>query len=166
MNTKVLVLNQDYQAITVCSVQRAFILVLLQKAEMISRQEELKLRSIQGEFDYPSIIRLSRYVNIPFRKVTLTRQNIFKRDGYQCMYCGGRENLTLDHVVPKSKGGRDTWKNLVSACQKCNSLKGNRTPSQAEMPLIQDPYRPTHIMYLRDFSGKIHDTWKPYLYMN
>ena len=166
MTTKVLVLNQDYQAITVCTVQRAFILVLLNKAEMISNQEEHKLRSVRGEFDYPSIIRLARYVNIPFRKVSLSRQNIFKRDGYRCMYCGTRESLTMDHVLPKSRGGRDTWKNLVTACQKCNSWKGDRTPDEAEMPMIQRPFRPTHIMYLRDFSGKIHDAWKPYLYMN
>jgi 5-methylcytosine-specific restriction endonuclease McrA len=166
MATKVLVLNQDYQAISVCTAERAFILVFLNKAEMICDHKAKVLRSMSATFSYPSIIRLVRYVHLPYKKVALSRQNIFKRDGHKCVYCGSRDNLTMDHVIPRSKGGRDSWHNLVSACQKCNTEKGDRTPEEAGMPMSHKPFRPSFIMYLREFSGKVADDWKPYLLMN
>lgn len=166
MASKVLVLNQDYQAISVCTAERAFILVFLKKAEMVSDRKAKVLRSMNASFAYPSIIRLVRFVNLPYKKVALSRQNIFKRDGFKCVYCAGRDNLTMDHVIPRSKGGRDSWHNLVSACQKCNTEKGDRTPEEAELRMSHKPFRPSFIMYLREFSGKVHDDWKPYLLMN
>lgn len=166
MASKVLVLNQDYQAISVCTPERAFILVFLKKAEMVSDLKAKVLRSVGSKFKYPSIIRLNRYINLPYKKVALSRTNIFKRDGYRCVYCGVRENLTLDHVIPRSKGGRDSWHNLVTACQKCNTEKGDCTPEQAEMQMAHKPFRPSFIMYLREFNGKVEDEWKPYLLMN
>ncbi|MEM1000229.1 MAG: HNH endonuclease [Bacteroidota bacterium] len=166
MASKVLVLNQDYQAISVCTAERAFILVFLNKAETIANNKAKVLRSMNETFSYPSIIRLVRYVHLPYKRVALSRQNIFKRDGYQCVYCSSRDNLTLDHVIPRSKGGRDSWHNLVTACQKCNTQKGDRTPEEAEMPMSHKPFRPSFIMYLREFSGKVSDDWKPYLLMN
>lgn len=164
--SKVLVLNQDYQAVSLCSAQRAFVLVLLKKAELVSEHSEKVLRSVTNEYRYPSIIRLNRYVNLPFKKVGLSRVNIYKRDAYACLYCGNKENLTLDHVLPRSRGGRDSWENLVTACQKCNTEKGDNTPEEAEMSLRQLPFRPSFIMYLRDFHGKVLDDWRPYLLMN
>ena len=110
MSAKVLVLNQDYQAITVCSVQRAFVLVYLEKAEMVADLKERELASVNSAFSFPSIIRLYRFVHLPYRKVALSRHNVYKRDGYRCVYCGSRDNLTLDHVLPKSRGGKDTFK--------------------------------------------------------
>lgn len=166
MGSKVLVLNQDYQAISVCSAERAFVLVFLKKAELVSDLEARRMRTVGSNFQYPSIIRLYRYVHIPYKKVALSRQNIYKRDGYRCQYCGRKDALTLDHVMPKSRGGRDTWQNLVTACQKCNTLKGDRTPEEAELQLRMKPFRPSFIMYLRDFTGNVHETWKPYLLMN
>jgi 5-methylcytosine-specific restriction endonuclease McrA len=166
MASKVLVLNQDYQAISVCSVHRAFVLVLLNKAEMVSDVDELALHSVREAYRYPSIIRLFKYIQIPYKKVSLTRQNVYKRDNNRCAYCGSRDDLTLDHVLPRSRGGADTWNNLVTACQKCNTLKGNRTPEEAEMPLRVVPFRPSFIMFLRDFNGAVHEEWKPYLLMN
>ena len=164
--SKVLVLNQDYQAVSLCSAQRAFVLVLLEKAELVSENTTKVLRSVTNKYSYPSIIRLNRYVNLPFKKVALSRVNIYKRDGYACLYCGKKDNLTLDHVLPRSRGGRDSWENLVSACQKCNTEKGNNTPEEAEMSLRHMPFRPSFIMYLRDFNGKVLDDWRPYLLMN
>ena len=164
--SKVLVLNQDYQAVSLCSAQRAFVLVLLEKAELVSENTTKTLRSVTNEFSYPSIIRLNRYVNLPFKKVALSRVNIYKRDGYACLYCGNKDNLTLDHVLPRSRGGRDSWENLVSACQKCNTQKGDNTPEEVEMSLRHMPFRPSFIMYLRDFNGKVLDDWRPYLLMN
>lgn len=166
MGSKVLVLNQDYQAISVCSVERAFVLVFLKKAELVSDLAAKQIRSVGAAFQYPSIIRLYRYVQIPYKKVALSRVNVYKRDAYRCQYCSSRDDLTLDHILPRSRGGKDTWTNLVTACQKCNTMKGDRTPAEADMPLLMKPYRPSFIMYLRDFSGNVHEAWKPYLLMN
>ncbi|MFK7921721.1 MAG: HNH endonuclease [Bacteroidia bacterium] len=161
----VLVLNQSYQAISICSVERAFVLVLLQKAEMLTANSERCLRSVERDFKYPSIIRLHRYVQIPYKKVNLTRQNIFKRDRNCCVYCGSRNHLTIDHVVPKSSGGKDTWENLVAACQKCNAKKGSLTLGQSGLEMTHTPFRPSFVMFLSNFAGAIRDDWKPYLYM-
>lgn len=163
MREKVLVLNQDYQAIGVCSAQRAFVLVLLNKAEMLHTYEHLKLRSVNKNFRYPSVIRLFRYIRLPYRQVSLSRNNIFRRDNYSCCYCGATSNLTLDHVVPRSMGGRDTWTNLVTACQDCNAKKGNHLLEETDLELRQQPFRPSFILYLRDYSGKVNKSWLPYL---
>lgn len=166
MASKVLVLNQDYQAISICSAERAFVLVFLKKAELVCDRQSKRMRSIGSNYPYPSIIRLNRYINLPYKKVALSRQNIFKRDGYKCVYCGSRSKLTIDHMIPRSRGGRDSWHNLVSACQRCNTEKGDRTPEEAEMAMSHKPFRPSFIMFLRDFNGKVSDDWKPYLLMN
>ena len=162
----VLVLNQNYQAIGVCSAERAFVLVYMRKAEMLSDVPSRVLQTVCDSFKFPSIIRLFRYISIPYKKVNLSRQNIFKRDRLKCVYCGSKDNLTLDHVLPKSLGGRDTWDNLVTACQKCNSKKGSMTPEQAGMELRSKPFRPSFVMFLSNFAGSIRDDWKPYLYMS
>jgi 5-methylcytosine-specific restriction endonuclease McrA len=162
----VLVLNQNYQPISICTAERAFVLVFLRKAEMLSDIASLKLTSIDHTFRFPSIIRLHRYISIPYKRVNLSRYNIFKRDGNQCVYCGNRERLTLDHVVPRSLGGRDSWDNLVTACQACNAEKGNRTPEQAGMDMCHQPFRPSFVMFLSNFNGNVREDWKPYLYMS
>jgi 5-methylcytosine-specific restriction endonuclease McrA len=163
MGKKVLILNQDYSALTVCSVQKAFILVYLNKAELVSEARNLLLRSVSSTFPMPSIIRLYKYVNLPYKGVMLSRQNIFKRDHHVCQYCGTSEDLTLDHVLPKSRGGKSSWDNLVTACKSCNSKKGDFTPEEAGMPLRMKPFKPSFIMFLRDFSGHIDEEWVPYL---
>ncbi|MES2387343.1 MAG: HNH endonuclease [Bacteroidota bacterium] len=164
MNGKVLVLNQDYSAFSVCSVQKAFLLVYLNKAEPISDSKNRQIRSISQSFALPSIIRLHKYVNLPYRNgVMLNRQNVFRRDGHKCQYCGSVKNLTLDHVIPRSKGGRTTWDNLLTACQPCNSRKGDYLPDEANMTALSQPYRPSFLMFLRDFSGKIDEDWLDYL---
>ncbi|MDZ7683140.1 MAG: HNH endonuclease [Fodinibius sp.] len=95
----------------------------------------------------------------------MSRHNIMKRDSKKCQYCGASQNLTIDHVLPKSRGGRDTWENLVTACDTCNVEKGNRTPEEADMPLKRKPFRPIHITFLQSILGGVQDDWKPYLYM-
>ncbi|MDO1447323.1 HNH endonuclease [Rhodocytophaga aerolata] len=163
MARKVLILNQDYSPLTICSVQKAFILVYLSKAELVADAGGYLLRSVTATYQMPSIIRLYRYVNLPYKGVVLSRQNIFKRDNGRCQYCFTPEDLTLDHVIPKSRGGKSTWDNLVTACKKCNSKKGDFTPQEAGMLLNQTPYKPSFVVFLRDFSGNIEETWKPYL---
>lgn len=163
MANKVLILNQDYSALTICSIQKAFILVYLNKAELVISSRNHLLRTVTTTYPMPSIIRLFKYVHLPYKGVMLSRQNIFKRDSNKCQYCLSPEDLTLDHVMPKSRGGRSTWDNLVTACKKCNSKKGDFTPKEAGMPLLQEPFKPSFIVFLRDFSGPIQEDWKPYL---
>src|SRR5690606_38554140 len=152
MSSKVLVLNQDYSAFNICSVPKAFLLIYLNKAELVEHADDQFLRSISHSYFYPVVIRLHKYVHRPYKSVMMTRQNIFKRDRSMCQYCGAREHLTLDHVLPKSKGGKSNWDNLVTACQRCNSTKGDLTPEESGMPLKQKPFRPTFLMFIRDFS--------------
>lgn len=163
MGRKVLVLNQDYSALTVCSVPKAFLLVYLKKADLITEYAAERLRSVSESFPMPSVIRLHKYVYLPYRGVMLNRQNIFRRDGHHCQYCGTTEDLTLDHVMPKSRRGRSTWDNLTTACRRCNAKKGDRTPEEAAMPLFKKPFKPSFIMFLRDFSGNINEDWLQFL---
>lgn len=165
MNSAVLVLNQDYQPLSVCSVQRSVKLLFLEKAELLHDDPERTLRTVDDEYSYPSVIRLRHYIRIPYKRIVLTRRNIMKRDRFICQYCGSKAGLTLDHVMPKSRGGVDSWENLVTACNHCNVKKGNRTPSEAKMPLNVKPYRPIHITFFQNLMGGVQDHWKPYLYM-
>jgi len=165
LNGKVLVLNQNYEPLTICNVKRAIILNYLGKAEIVHTMNGKIIRSVYRKFECPSIIKLAFFVRVPFKKIILSRKNILRRDGHRCQYCGTSQNLTVDHVVPKSKGGEDSWDNLVTACIKCNNKKGNRTPEEAKMKLFTKPKRPSHITFIKNFAGKIDDGWKPYLYM-
>ncbi len=160
----VLVLNQDYQALSVCSVERAVGLVFLHKAEMVECRTDRELRTVRSSYPWPSVVRLKRYVRVPYRKVLLTRRNVIRRDRHRCAYCGSAERLTIDHVLPKSRGGPDTWENLVAACTLCNNRKGNRTPEEAGFTLQTRPFRPSHVMYMRDLVGTGEEAWKPYLF--
>ncbi|KPQ00934.1 MAG: Restriction endonuclease [Bacteroidetes bacterium HLUCCA01] len=165
LNSTVLILNQDYQPLSVCDVRKSLLLIFLEKAELLHDDPGRKVRTVRTEFSFPSVIRLRRYARIPYKHIVLTRKNIMKRDGNKCQYCGKTSDLTIDHVLPRSRGGQDTWENLVTACGKCNHKKGNRTPREAGMPLFREPYRPNHIMFLREYLGQVQEPWKPYLYM-
>ncbi len=160
---RALVLNQDYSPVTVCNIQKAFLLVYLKKAELVATDEILKLRSISKAYPFPSVIRLINYVSMPYRGVMLTRQNIFKRDGHNCQYCGSDKDLTLDHLIPRSKGGKSSWNNLVTACKRCNARKGDNKPEESGLKLARPPFKPSHVMFIRDFSGTVSEQWMPYL---
>lgn len=167
MSRKVLVLNQDFTALSICSVPKAFLLVYLNKAELVSDAGGLTLRSVSCAYPMPSIIRLNQYINTPYRNsVMLNRQNLFRRDGYMCQYCGAEKDLTMDHVHPRSRQGKSSWDNLVTACKSCNSRKGDLTPEEANMPLKQKPFKPSFVMFLRDFSGRVDENWLIYLGKN
>lgn len=163
MSSKVLVLNADYSAISLCTVPKAFLLVYLNKAELVAASDINTLRTVSTSYPMPSVIRLHRYVSVPYKGVVLNRQNIFKRDGHSCCYCNNTKDLTLDHVMPKSRGGKTTWGNLATACRRCNTKKGNATPEEARMPLRIKPFKPTFIMFLRDFDNASESKWYPYL---
>lgn len=165
MDSHVLVLNQDYQPLSICSVQRSMKLLFLEKAELLHDEPGRKIRTVDESYIYPSVIRLRSYIRIPYHRIVLSRRNVMKRDHHECQYCGAHSDLTLDHVIPKSRGGKDRWENLVTACNRCNVRKGNRTPSEAKMPLKRDPFRPVPITFFRDLLGGVRENWKPYLYM-
>jgi 5-methylcytosine-specific restriction endonuclease McrA len=163
MEQKVLILNQDFSAFALCSIQKAFILIYLDKAEMVHRSETGTLRSISQSFPIPSIIRLQRYVHVPYKGIALSRHNVMKRDAYQCLYCGSTKNLTLDHMIPKSRGGDSSWTNLVTACMRCNTRKGDRTPEEAGLILKQKPKKPSLVSFLVANAGSLDQTWQTYL---
>jgi 5-methylcytosine-specific restriction endonuclease McrA len=163
MHQRVLVLNYDFSPLSVCSVERAFVLVYMKKSEMVKSSNGHQLRSVTKAFPMPSVIRLLRYVNVPYKGVQLTRQNIFKRDQFCCQYCGKTRDLTLDHVVPKARGGKSAWTNLVTACKRCNTTKGNNTPEEAGVRLKLKPYKPSYIMFIRELSGFYQDEWQQFL---
>jgi 5-methylcytosine-specific restriction endonuclease McrA len=142
MSTAVLVLNQNYEPLNVCNARRAWTLVDGGKAEVLEHALGM-LRSPSRSFQRPSVIRLVYMIKRPRPRVRLTRREIFIRDSFTCQYCGLKtRDLTLDHVLPRHRGGRHTWENLVSACRSCNHRKGGRTPEEAHMRLRRLPYEP------------------------
>lgn len=143
----VLVLNQNYEPLSVCPVRRAIVLVLRGKAEIVEAGRGV-IHSATRSFPLPSVIRLLEFIRRPRPKVRLTRREVFERDGWQCQYCGKHtRDLTLDHVVPRHRGGTHTWENLVSACRACNHRKAGRTPQEARMQLLRQPTKPRVSIY-------------------
>ncbi len=162
-----LVLNQNYEPLSVCNVKKAIILLFLRKAELVEASAGKVIRSVSLTMPFPSVVRLSAFVRVPYKKIILSRKNILRRDGHRCQYCGrGDVPLTMDHVHPRSRSGEDAWENLVAACVKCNNKKGDRTPEEAEMPLMRVPMKPNHVTFLRHFVGNLDERWKPYLFMH
>ncbi len=163
LKRNVLVLNQDYSPLTVCSVERAFLLVFLHKAEMISAGPNSFLHTVNASYQAPSVIKVSRYISVPYKGVILSRQNIFRRDNHECQYCGTDTDLTLDHLIPRSKGGTSNWKNLVTACKHCNAKKGDYSPEEIGMKLKRAPFKPSYIMFLKSTNGSVFEEWRPFL---
>ena len=163
MDEKVLILNQDYSAISLCSVTKAFVLLYLEKAEMVVKHDTGFLRSVSQDFPKPSVIRLQRYVRVPYYGIALSRHNVMRRDSYSCQYCGAAKNLTLDHLMPRSRGGETIWQNLVTACSRCNSRKGDRTPEEAGLKLKRQPSRPSLLTFLQLHLSTSNEDWRVYL---
>jgi len=152
---------------SICNVKKAIILLYLGKAELIESYDGKRIRAVRMSMPFPSIVRLSVYIQIPYKKIILSRKNILRRDGHRCQYCGRSDvQLTVDHIVPKAKLGEDAWENLATACVACNNRKGDRTPEDAHMKLLRKPVRPNHLMFIRHFVGNVDERWKPYLFMN
>ena len=137
----VLVLNADYNPINVTSLQRGFNLVYKGKAEIV-KSADIPIVSSFGKFVRPLIIRLLNYVLIKTKKIRVNRHRIMRRDNYSCAYCGSKKSLTIDHIIPKSKGGDNTWKNLVACCLPCNFKKGDKSLEEIGMKLIKKPTEP------------------------
>jgi 5-methylcytosine-specific restriction endonuclease McrA len=160
----VLVLNATYEPINVCTVRRAVVLLLKEKAEVVEHGE-LAIHSVSCTLTRPVVIRLVTYVRIPrdTHRRKITRRAVFARDDWTCQYCGSRSNLTVDHVVPRSKGGSSSWENIVASCAPCNRRKGNALPRQAGMRLQKQPRTPSPHVFIQVASPTIPAAWRQYL---
>ncbi|MFZ0322788.1 MAG: HNH endonuclease [Actinomycetes bacterium] len=157
-----LVLNATYEPLGVVSDRRALVLVLGQKAVMVEDAGTVA-RSVQCTLPLPSIVRLTRFVRVPRRvHVPLTRRAVFARDGGRCVYCGAVAT-SLDHVVPRSRGGAHVWENVVSACRRCNHLKADRSVNDLGWRMRTRPWRPTGSAWLILGTGRSDPRWIPYL---
>ncbi|NUQ01094.1 MAG: HNH endonuclease [Armatimonadetes bacterium] len=166
MDGQVLVLNQNYEPLNITNMRRAVTLLHLGKAEVVEIMER-PLRSVRAQTHAPSVVRLAYYVRRPYPQLRVSRKGIFARDSHRCQYCGETEQpLTLDHVVPVSRGGNHDWTNLVTSCVSCNNRKGDRLPTEAGMDFIQAPYRPRFTPYISfpKFVQAVRDNrWQAYL---
>ena len=166
-SSSVLMLNQNYEPLTVCSARRAIIMLLLGKVDLVESYDGLRVHAASFSMPLPSVVRLSWYVKVPYKKVLLTRKNIIKRDRHTCQYCGDRKGpMTVDHIIPRRLGGKDRWENLVCACARCNNKKGDRLPNDAGLKLARKPRRPNHITFIQSFIGISDERWKPYLFLD
>ncbi len=167
MSAEVLVLNASYEPLNLISTRRAILLLIKDKAEIIEATDRM-IRAASTELPQPLVIRLRRYIKLPHNlSLPLTRRLVYARDQYTCQYCGGHfpaSQLTLDHIIPKSRGGQKVWENIVTACKRCNQKKGNRTPQEAHMHLIRQPYRPRYIalVWLKAPHAR-HPAWEKYI---
>jgi 5-methylcytosine-specific restriction endonuclease McrA len=166
LNLPVLVLNQNYEPLNVCRARRAVVLLYQSKAEMLEDGRGF-IHGAHHDFPVPSVIRLPYLVKRPFRAGRkLSRLEIFARDGYTCQYCGKQtRQLTLDHVIPRYRGGPHTWENLVSACVPCNRRKAGKTPEEAKMKLRQIPVAPrsNRYSYIPRQYLETREEWQRYL---
>ena len=164
---KTLVVDSSYIARSVISSERAFVINYKGNAEVLYEYpEHFKVVDTSLKLKKPSVIRVFTYVNLTIQKVPLTRYNIFRRDNHQCVYCGesNKKVLTLDHVVPQSKGGPNTWSNLVTACKRCNNEKDDLTLEEYGKD-IPKPQRPHYLMLIKQLTH-IPEEWKPFLFLD
>ena len=160
---RTLVLNAGYEPLGVVSFKRALILVLNQKATVLAGDAEQLVHSARGSYALPRVILLSRYVRVPHaRKVPLSRRGVLRRDGNQCAYCQRAAN-TIDHVQPKSRGGQDTWENLVACCLRCNNIKGDKTLQELGWELSVAPRMPSGLAWTIRGADSVDPEWVDFL---
>jgi 5-methylcytosine-specific restriction endonuclease McrA len=159
-------LDSSFRPLDVIDSVEALVLCIVGKAKAIENYTK-KINSVRKSFELPAVIVLNKYIKFRFSYMACNRANILWRDDYRCQYCSNTfkiEKLTLDHVVPKSRGGDNSWKNLVTACKKCNQRKGNKTPSEAGMHPIRSPYEPKMNILKSINKEQISPKWKNYLW--
>jgi len=166
--TRTLLLSAGYEPLSIISWQRAITLLALAKVEVVE-EYDAEIRAVSIIVKVPAVVRLCKAFRRHAKPVKFSRVNIYARDGYRCQYCGIRcsiGELTYDHVVPRSRGGRTSWDNIVSACYACNAHKANRTPAEARMTLLAAPTRPSWMpaVQIRVSAKSIPDAWRDYVY--
>ncbi len=160
---RTLVLNAGYEPLSVVSFRRALMLIMDNKATIVEIDIEHPVRAVSGHYDRPSVIALTRYVRVPLsRRVPVSRRGVLRRDGQRCGYCE-RSASTIDHVVPKSRGGKDTWDNMVACCLSCNNEKGDRTLSEMGWRLWTKPRVPHGRAWIVRGAEKPAPEWSNYL---
>ena len=160
--SKALVLNASFEPLCVVPVRRAVILVLKEKAEVV-HASDLVLHSERSSLPAPSVIRLNYFVKVPYRaRAALNRRAVFARDGHRCQYCGAAAE-SIDHVLPRSRGGQHVWENVVAACRRCNTRKEDRLVHEAGLVLRRRPVAPTELTWIIVAVGTVHPHWEPYL---
>lgn len=156
LNGPVLILNVNFEPLHVCNSKRALSLVIAGRAETILNGRGV-IRSSSAVFEIPSVIKLSHMIKRPRPRVSLSKREILRRDDFTCQYCGRRmRHLTLDHIIPRHRGGPHTWKNLVAACMPCNRRKGGKNPREANMMLRRQPFEPKATAVYR-FSSHVKE---------
>lgn len=161
--SQVLVLNASYEPLNVCTVRRAHVLVFKGKAVVVEETSRT-LRSAAARFPWPHVIRLLNYVRVPrVAQRKISRRALFARDEWRCQYCGASGKLTLDHVVPRSRGGVSSWNNVVASCAPCNLRKGDRLPEEARMFPRERPRPPSPLLFVTLAASRIPERWHPYL---
>jgi len=162
---RTLVLNAGYEPLAVVSFKRALVLVLNQKATILAGAESQFVHSATNQFELPTVILLQRYVRIPnARKVPVSRRGVLRRDLHECGYCGKSAN-TIDHILPKSRGGQDTWENLVACCLRCNNKKSDKTPAEMGWELRTTPRMPSGVIWSVRGVEKEEPQWQEFLRM-
>ncbi len=157
-----LVLNATYEPLCVVSDRRAVVLVLSEKADVLHTSGDV-LHSERLTVPVPSVVRLRSFVRVPYqRRAAISRRGVFVRDGGQCQYCGNRAE-SIDHVVPRSRGGQHVWENVVAACRRCNTSKRDRYLHETGMRLQRDPAAPQHLSWVSVVVGHVPELWEPYL---
>lgn len=160
---RTLVLNAGYEPLSVVSFKRAMLLVMNGKAVVLASDAENPVRGSSGRWDRPSVILLRRYVRIPTgRAVPVSRRGVLRRDAHRCAYCAGTAS-TIDHVQPRSRGGADSWENLVACCLRCNNAKGDRTPGEMGWSLRFTPRPPFGTMWLVRGVERTEPDWEAFL---
>lgn len=165
---KVLVLNSSYEPINVCAVKRAIVMILKGTA-VCEEKSEFIVRSPSTVIPAPEVIRLRFHLPFPMWKRSFSRKNIYIRDNYTCQYCGNRfhpSELTIDHIKPRSRGGKSTWENMVTCCKECNNKKKDLLPQEAKMKLIRKPRSLGYYLHLIGVrhQGELREQWKKYLF--
>jgi 5-methylcytosine-specific restriction endonuclease McrA len=159
---RALVLNVTYEPLSIVASRRAACLVLDDKAELVEH-DGTELRSVSMSLPRPSVVRLRYLVRAPFRRTaSVSRRSIFARDDFCCQFCGCLAD-SIDHVLPRSRGGAHVWENVVAACRPCNLRKGDRTPEEAGMALARPPRMPRQAAWVMVGTSRVPETWKPYL---
>jgi 5-methylcytosine-specific restriction endonuclease McrA len=169
VDSVVLLLNADYEPLNVCDVRRAFRLVFGEKAEVI-QYDHHEVATVRVTYRAPSVIRLQHHIRRPRPRVRLSRREVFARDSHMCQYCGRQSvELTLDHVMPRHRGGAHTWDNLVAACKGCNHRKGGKTLDEARMRLLRQPHEPrcdVYSLFTPYLTDPRNEAWRDYLFLS
>ncbi len=163
---KALKLDSSYRPIEIIDAIEALVMCLVGKATAIEKYTK-RIRTPSTTFELPAVVVLRRIVKFRFYEVLCNRENVIWRDDFTCQYCGEEfpfVDLTLDHVIPSSRGGTNEWDNLVASCKKCNQRKGNRTPQESHMFPINKPYKPRPNILRSVKKSQISDLWKNYLW--